>query len=60
MLRTVIVDHEEHQKELERRMIQIKMANEGTKLSITGYAKKLGISGPGVENIRQLFETGRF
>jgi hypothetical protein len=25
-----------------------------------GYAKQLGISGPGIENIRELFETGRF
>jgi|HubBroStandDraft_4_1064222.scaffolds.fasta_scaffold232485_1 hypothetical protein len=60
MLMDGTVNHELHQKELERRMTQIKVANEGRKLTIMDYANKLGISGPGVENIRELFETGRF
>ncbi len=54
------VNHELHQKELEGRMTQVKVANEGTKLTIMDYANKLGISGPGIENIRELFETGGF
>jgi hypothetical protein len=60
MIRSRTVDHELHQKELERRMTQIKIANPGTKLTITDYANKLEIRGPGIENIRELFETGRF
>jgi hypothetical protein len=60
MLMDGTVNHELHQKVLERRMIQIKVANEGTKLTIMDYANKLGISGPDIENIRELFETGRF
>ena len=41
-------------------MTQIKLANEGTRLTIMDYANKLEVSEPGIENIKELFETGRF
>ncbi len=41
-------------------MTQTKLANKGTKLTVVDYANKLGISGLGIQNIRELFETGRF
>ncbi len=49
-----------HQKSLEKQMTIIRLENQGEKLTIRDYAKKLGISGVAVENIRELFETGRF
>jgi DNA-binding transcriptional regulator YiaG len=53
-------DHAVHQNSLEIEMSKIKAARAGTKLTVQDYANELGISGPGVENIRELFETGRF
>lgn len=49
-----------HQRCLEREMIKVKVANDGKTLTTIDYVEKLGISGPGIENIRKLFETGRF
>lgn len=53
-------DHAVHQSILEKEMRNIKAANAGTKLTVQDYAKKLGISGSGVDNIVELFETGEF
>ena len=53
-------DHQSHQRSLEMQMTQVRVATEGTKLTVMDYAKKLGISGLGIENIRELFKTGRF
>jgi hypothetical protein len=54
-------DHAVHQNSLGKRMRNIKAAKAGTiKLTLQDYANELGISGPGVENIKELCETGRF
>jgi len=41
-------------------MMITKEENAGIELAIEDYAEKLGITGIGIQNIRELFETGRF
>jgi hypothetical protein len=60
MLVGVRDNHRLHQKKLEEQMRQLRVANEGTRLTIQDYANKLGIGVPGIENIRELFERKGF